>query len=277
MRACARGLESAGMRPESLTIAFALATALLAGCGQFKLPEALTPPEFAPVGQRAPEFNVLAEDPGRPGWFREVRSESFEGSILVAMGAQPGFVGELLPWLEVLEAKYGRPRIAGSGESDAGRYTVILIVERGSFNLADRAQEPTLAMLRSLMPSGLTLHLDPRRDFVDSKETEKSRFGFVGEGPHIAVVSADGTLLALIEGPVSERRAARLVEAMDRAFSLGGPRGDGAARSSDAAERRAGREGRGIVAPRPFALRPGWDLREACARGGRGPVGLAPP
>ena len=220
MRACARGLESAGMRPESLTIAFALATALLAGCGQFKLPEALTPPEFAPVGQRAPEFNVLAEDPGRPGWFREVRSESFEGSILVAMGAQPGFVGELLPWLEVLEAKYGRPRIAGSGESDAGRYTVILIVERGSFNLADRAQEPTLAMLRSLMPSGLTLHLDPRRDFVDSKETEKSRFGFVGEGPHIAVVSADGTLLALIEGPVSERRAARLVEAMDRAFSL---------------------------------------------------------
>jgi hypothetical protein len=208
------------MRPEAPTIAFTLATAVLAGCGQFRLPEALTPPEFAPVGQRAPEFSVLAEDPDSPGRFMKVDSKSFEGGILVAMGAQPGFVGEIIPWLEVLEAHYGKPRIAGPGESGAGRYTVILIVERGSSNLADRAQEPTLAILRSLMPSGLTLHVDPRRDFVDSKETEKSTFGFVGEGPHIAVVSADGTLLGLTEGPVSEKRAARLIEAMDGAFSL---------------------------------------------------------
>ncbi len=208
------------MKTTTSTITFALATALLAGCGQFKLPQALTPPEFAPIGQRAPEFSVMAENPDRPGRFMDVHSKSFKGSILVAMGAQPGFVGEFIPWLEVLESHYGKPRIAGPGESGTGRYTVILVVERGSTNLADRAQEPTLALLRPLMPPDLTLHVDPKRDFVDSKETEKSRFGFVGEGPHIAVISADGTLLALVEGPASEKRVARLVKAMDGAFSL---------------------------------------------------------
>lgn len=202
----------------SSALAAGLFAGLLAGCGQFKLPEATTPPDWAPIGERAPEFTVGRVDRSGPGMFERLHSTDFAGGVLVAMGAAAGFVGELLPWLEELEARYGKPRrLASSGPGTfesgkhVGRYSVLLIVER--------TKPRELRGLKRVMPDEYTLLIDPNGEFAGAPETERNRFGFVGEGPHIAVISADGTLLALIDGPVSKRRLAELKEAMDRALS----------------------------------------------------------
>lgn len=200
----------------ALALAACLVTGLVAGCGQFKMPEATTPPEWAVVGERAPAFRVFAEDPLLPRKLNEVSSGDFEGSVLVAMGAEADFAGELLPWLHVLEVLYGPPRRFASfvgpdrDEKDAGRYWVLIIIER--------AGPAALEGLRRVMPEGLTMLVDPHGEFANAAEAEENRFGFVGEGPHIAVISADGTLLVLIDGPVSEGRSRRLIEAMDKAL-----------------------------------------------------------
>ena len=211
------GSETRRVVGGSLLVARPLAglVGLLAGCGQFKYPEATTPPEWAVTGERAPEFTVFAEDPLLPGNLSEVHSKDFEGRILVAMGAEPGFAGELVPWLDLLHSKYDRwsgPGVVSLNSEGGGRYAVLVIVER--------ADPGWLARLRLVMPEGLTMLLDPEGEFANAPKTEDNRFGFVGEGPHIAVISADGTLLALIDGPVSEKRLERLIKAMDRAFSL---------------------------------------------------------
>ncbi len=244
MRAGRSCIQSGGLEPETMTkrthfdsaLAACLVTGLLAGCGQFKMPEATTPPQWAVLGERAPAFTVFAEDPLLPGKLDEVSSGDFKGSVLVAMGAEAGFAGELLPWLEVLEGLYGPPRRPASSvgadedEKDAGRYCVLLIVERAEprklsrFKLVRKLRRLKLVRklrgLKRVMPDEHALLIDPDGEFAKAGKAEEDRFGFVGEGPHIAVISADGTLLALVDGPVSERRSRRLVEAMDRAFSL---------------------------------------------------------
>ncbi len=50
----------------------------------------------------------------------------------------------------------------------------------------------------------------------------RGAFGFVGEGPHVVAIGPDGSLLAVIDGPLSPGRAKVLTSALDGALPPSG-------------------------------------------------------
>jgi len=173
------------------------------GCGGFRPPKPVTPPELARIRERVPQFSVLAPDGSA------ISPGSFAGRTLVALGAEEGFVADILPWLEALSARYGR-----SGE----RYAVLAIVEGRPAAALVRtgSADPVAAALDRLVRGGSSLAADPRRDFARG-------LGFVGEGPHVAAVAPDGTLLALVDGTAERGRVEALYSALDGVLAPRGP------------------------------------------------------
>jgi len=206
-----------------------VATLLAAGCGQLKLPKPTPAPELARLKERCPRFTVLS-----PEWI-EAGPSDYADKPLVVVGVDHRYLRGLAPWVDFL-----RPRIDGAAR---------LFVVEG----ADPRMFPALA---GSLPSGIDVHFDPSNKWdrlyaesfrlrrraddarldspgkADRLEAKADRakaaadarepgfrraLGLVGEGPHVAVVGADGTLLALVDGPLSDSRGRRVAEALDAA------------------------------------------------------------
>jgi len=215
-------------------IATLLAMLIVAGCGQLKLPKPTPAPELARLRERCPRFTVLS-----PEWI-EAGPSDFAGRPLVVVGVHYRYLRDLAPWVDFL-----RPRIDGAAR---------LFVVEG----ADPRMSPALA---GALPSGIDVHFDPSNKWdrlyaesfrlrrraddarldspekADSFEAKADRakaaadarepgfrraLGLVGEGPHVAVIGPKGTLLALVDGPLNDRRGRRVAEALDAARAATG-------------------------------------------------------
>jgi hypothetical protein len=179
----------------------AAAAVAAAACVPFRPPEPATPPAAARVLDRAPVFSVFAPDG------TEVASDGFAGRVLVVVAADPGFMAEMLPWIELVRRSYGEP-----GE----RYDLVVAVEGTTPGELPRVDHR--------LPWTIALHADPPAVLPRRPDTKpppdrpsrlKRAFGLVGEGPHVVAVGPDGTLLALLDGPVVWERAERLRFALD--------------------------------------------------------------
>jgi len=211
-----------------------LAMLLAAGCGQLKLPKPTPAPKLARLKERCPRFTVLSRE-----WI-EAGPSDFAGKPLVVVGVNHRYLRDLGPWVDLL-----RPRIDGAAW--------LFVVEE-----ADPRMFPSLA---GSLPSGIDVHFDPSNKWdrlyaesfrlrrraddarldspekadrieakadrlkaaADAKEPGLRRaLGLVGEGPHVAVIGPRGTLLALVDGPLSDKRGLDVTEALDAARAATG-------------------------------------------------------
>jgi len=211
-----------------------VATLLAAGCGQLKLPKPTPAPELARLRERCPRFTVLS-----PEWI-EAGPSDFAGRALVVVGVHYRYLRDLAPWVDFL-----RPRIDGAAR--------LLVVEG-----ADPRMSPALA---GSLPGGIDVHFDPsnkwdrlyaesfrlrrraddarldspeRADRLEAKANRlrtaadaqepgfRRALGLVGEGPHVAVIGPKGTLLALVDGPLDDKRGRTVTEAVDAARAATG-------------------------------------------------------
>lgn len=172
---------------------FLVAQILAAGCGNFKLPKPAEPVELARVRERIGTFQVIARDGTR------LSPEDFSGRALVLLGAEPGFVAELLDWARPIVERWGRP---------GKNYAAVAILEGGAPKQLLQPKGWLGDTLEELERLGVALAADPRREFAKA-------MGFVGEGPHVAAAAPDGTLLILIDGTAERARVQGLFSALD--------------------------------------------------------------
>ena len=216
-----------------------VAAALVSGCGGLKIPRPVRAPAPARAKERSPSFTVTSLDGA------EVSADDFAGRPLVVVAAEPGFIGDVLRWLRIIKGRAGEP-----GEA----YRLLAVVEGGrgeALSLAvllSEADEPGAGSLyvdllgvprmRAYCESA---HLRQRADEVRKDEPGRAArmekaadrieahlsmgrpgfrdaFGFVGEGPLVVVVAADGTLLCMIDGPPDGGRKVKLAAALDEVF-----------------------------------------------------------
>jgi hypothetical protein len=178
------------------------AAAIAAGCGQIRIPDPLTPPRLAAVGERAPGFTVESPE-GLP-----LASRDLLGRVLVVVGCDPLYARELGPWVRFLRERYGEPEPlrglapGGPAEGEEARAGYVFLA------VAECTSARALPHVARAAGGEIPLSCDPPGSLNDA-------FGLTGEGPHLVAVGADGTLLALLDGPFSEARASRLAEALD--------------------------------------------------------------
>lgn len=207
-----------------------LAAFFVAGCGPLKLPRSTPAPDLARLKERCPSFIVLSPEK------IEVGPSDFAGKPLVVLGVHHQYLRDLGPWMELFGDR---------GE----KFAVIVVIED--------ATTGTYARVSAVLPSGTDIHFDPpskwdriyaesfrlRRRAADARldsakkadklESKAERMkaiadahapgfrralGLVGEGPHVAVIGADGTLLALVDGPRINRRERKVTTAIDVAL-----------------------------------------------------------
>jgi hypothetical protein len=229
----------------------AAAATALAGCGGLQLPKPLVPPAPARVKERSPSFTVTVHNGG------EVTSEAYLGRALVVVAAEPGYAGDVVGWLRLIEKRAGKPgegyRLLAVVEGDAGdarEFAAPLRNECASL-FAPQGQPPgkapragiayDLLGVPRMRAYGLSVEYrtraeqirrdEPRRADrmleearqIDERLSDRTKgtpgfrdaFGFVGEGPLVVVVGADGTLVAMIDGPPDGGRAEKLVPVLD--------------------------------------------------------------
>jgi hypothetical protein len=235
----------------SIAASVAAAAMVMAGCGRLVLPKPLVPPEFARVNERSPSFAVVehwggevssegclgralvvvAAEPdytgGVVGWLRLVEKRAGrpgEGyGLLAVVEGDAGDAGEFARLLESECASLFAPEGQSPGTAPRARIAYDLLgvprmrAFRRSVELKTRAEqvrrdEPRRAdrMVKEAEKIDERLS-DPSR----GKPGFRDAFGFVGEGPFVVVVGADGTLLATIDGPPDGGRAEKLAPVLE--------------------------------------------------------------
>ncbi len=229
----------------------AAAATILAGCGGLRLPKPLIPPEPAAVKERSPAFTGTEHNGG------ELSSKDYLGCALVVVAAEPGYAGDVVGWVRLIERRAGEPgesyKLLAVVEGDAGdalKFAGLLETGRGSPFATENhppGKAPPARIAYDLLgvPRMRAYRLsveyrtraeqirrdEPRRadrmleearkiderlsDRTKGKPGFRDALGFVGEGPFVVVVGADGTLLALVDGPPDGGRAGKLAPVLD--------------------------------------------------------------
>jgi len=183
--------------------------AALWGCRQLSYPKIREDvPPLAVPGERARSFTVYKVSDDRRV-VEKISSDDALGIPLVVIGALPPFGGEIAPWLDIVEKRFAE---------SVKPYRGMLVLEYGDPDVRD--------LLEALLPARLPFLLD--RDGLFPKA-----FGFVGrdasrqdpvsEGPHVVVISHDGTVRAVIDGPVHPSRVQVLKKALDEVIAEAPP------------------------------------------------------
>ena len=230
----------------------AAAATILAGCGGLQLPKPLVPPVPARVKERSPSFTVMehyggelsskdylgcalvvvAAEPGYAadvvGWLRLVeRRAGRPGGSYKLLAVVEGDAGNALKFAGPLEnecASLFAPEGQPPGKAPRARiaYDLFGVRRMRAYRLSVeyktraeqiRRDEPRRAdrMLKEARK------IDERlSDRTKGKPGFRDAFGFVGEGPFVVVVGADGTLVALVDGPPDGGRAEKLAPLLDR-------------------------------------------------------------
>lgn len=207
--------------------AMLLAALVAAGCGPLKLPKPTPAPELARLKERCPAFTVLSPERIEAG------PSDFSGRPLVVVGVHHEYLRDLDPWLDFLRAR-------GKG------FATLVVIED--------ANPGAYEALAGALPGGLDVHFDPQskwdkvyaesfrlRRWADDARLDEPRkadelerkadrmqtladahypgfrraLGLVGEGPHVAVIGPDGTLHALVDGPLNDVREKKVAAALD--------------------------------------------------------------
>ncbi len=219
-------------RPASSLASLAFLAAFVgAGCGQIRLPKLTPAPDLARLKERCPAFTVLS-----PEWIESGPSD-FAGRAVAVVAADYRYRGDLGPWVDFLRGR-------------GGDCAIIIVIEGAG---------PAMhAELAPSLPSGMDVHFDPpskwdrvyaesfrmrrraddarldsprkaddlerkARLFQAAAEAREPGFrralGLVGEGPHVAVIGPDGTLLALVDGPRDNGRGEKVSAAIEAAIA----------------------------------------------------------
>lgn len=244
-------MSEGNARRSALAAAVAAAATIVAGCGGLQLPKPLVPPEPARVKERSPSFTVTEHNGG------ELSSKDYLGCALVVVAAEPGYAGDVVGWLRLVERRAGEPgesykllAVVEGDAADALKFAGTLQTECASL-FAPEGQPPDKAprartaydllgvsrmrkyrlsveyrtraeQIRKDEPRRADRMLEEARkidewlsDRTKGKPGFRDALGFVGEGPFVVVVGADGTLLVLVDGPPDGGRAEKLAPVLD--------------------------------------------------------------
>jgi len=209
-----------------------LAALVAAGCtGQIRLPKPTPAPDLARLKERCPSFTVLS-----PEWI-ETGPSGFAGRPLVTVGVDHRYLRDLGPWIELLrgrdedlallvvvEGAHPGMHAALAGALPEGTDAYFDPPDRWekayaeSFRLRRRADDARLD--EPGKADALERKADRLRAAADAQEPGFRRaLGLVGEGPHVAVIGPDGTLLALVDGPLDDSRKRKVTDAVDAALA----------------------------------------------------------
>ncbi|MHC4200632.1 MAG: hypothetical protein ACYSU0_11625 [Planctomycetota bacterium] len=238
-------------RRSALAASVAAAAAIVAGCGRLELPKPLVPPEFARVKERSPAFTVtehnggelsskdclgralvvVAAEPGYAadvvGWLRLIERRAGEpGKRYVLLAVVEGDAADALKFAGVLEAECASlfaPEDRPPGNASRARiaYDLFGVPRMRAYRLSVEYRTRS-EQIRRDEPRRADRMLDEAAK-IDKRLSDRTKwkpgfrdaFGFVGEGPFVVVVGADGTLLALVDGPPDGGRAEKLAPVFD--------------------------------------------------------------
>lgn len=224
------------MRSQVTAMLAAFVTTFVAtGCGQIRFPKPTPAPELARLKERCPRFTVLS-----PEWI-EAGPSAFAGKPLVVVGVHHEYHRDLGPWMDLLRSRgEGFATLVIVEGAGPGSYTRVAGASGGeldihfdppskwdrvyaeSFRLRRRADDARLDSPGKA--DKLERKADAMRAAADARDPGFRRaLGLVGEGPHVAVIGPDGTLLALVDGPLSEGRGRKVIAALDAARSAPSP------------------------------------------------------
>jgi hypothetical protein len=213
------------------TVAAMLAALVAAGCGPIRFPKPTPAPELARLKERCPAFTVFS-----PEWI-EAGPSDFAGRPFVVVGVDRRYLRDLEPWLGLLSGRgEGLARLVVIEDARPEMSAALAAALPGgidvrfdppskwdeiyaeSFRLRRRADDARLDEPRKA--DKLERRADRMKAAADAREPGFRRaLGLVGEGPHVAVVGADGTLLALVDGPLNDARARTVTQALDAALA----------------------------------------------------------
>lgn len=211
-----------------------LATFLAAGCGPLKLPKSTPAPDLARLKERCPSFIVFSPEGMETG------PSDFAGKPLVVVGVHHQYLRDLEAWMELFGDRGEKfAVITVIEDATPGTYASVSVVLPGrydlhfdppskwdrmyaeSFRLRRRADDARLDSPRKA--DKLERKADHMKATADAHPPGFRRaLGLVGEGPHVAVIGADGTLLALVDGPRIDRRERKVTMAIDAALIAAG-------------------------------------------------------
>jgi len=238
-------------RRSALAASVAAAATIVAGCGGLQLPKPLIPPEPAAVKERSPAFTVtehnggelsskdclgcalvvVAAEPGYAAdvvaWLRLVeRRAGKPGDSYKLLAVVEGDAADALKFAGPLEAECASlfaPENPPSGEAPRARiaYDLFGVPRMRAYRLSVEYRTRS-EQIRRDEPRRADRMVEEARK-IDERLSDRSKgkpgfrdaFGFVGEGPFVVVVGADGTLLALVDGPPDGGRAGKLGPVLD--------------------------------------------------------------
>ncbi|MHC5058293.1 MAG: hypothetical protein ACYTKD_26860 [Planctomycetota bacterium] len=216
------------MRP---TVAAIFAALVAGGCGPIRFPKPTPAPELARIRERCPRFTVLS-----PEWI-EAGPSHLAGRPLVVVGVHHQYLRDLKPWIDLLCGRgEGLAKLVIIEDAHPGMYVALAASLPGeldvhfdppskwdevyaeSFRLRRRADDARLDEPRKA--DKFERKAERLKDAADAREPGFRRaLGLVGEGPHVAVIGPDGTLLALVDGPLNKARERKVTEALDAALA----------------------------------------------------------